>query len=285
MPQHVMLQHTNFATSFCFLNRWIDKGISRMTFSTMKRSAACKATSRAACVAKAAPREVSWQQKAAAVAVASALSAGTVADVASANEFSLLAEPTPTTNYIIDDAGALSKTTRKAMSDKLKRIEIETGYRIEAVTVRKLEVEADAFAFTDRLIESWYPTKEEGDKKGVLLIVTAGKDGALNGGASFMSAVGDDFIDSIIGENIPIFTIEEKYNECLTSSVRRIEAVLGGEEDPGPPIRNDAERKRTYKTKDEVDRTKTVSTTVVGTLLIISVVVPMLQYYGYTSRD
>jgi uncharacterized protein len=51
-----------------------------------------------------------------------------------------------------------------------------------------------------------YPTKEEGSKKGVLLIVTAGKDGALNGGPEFMKAVGDDFIDSIISENIPIFT-------------------------------------------------------------------------------
>lgn len=67
----------------------------------------------------------------------------------------VLGEPTPTTNYIIDDAGALSKTTRKAVSDRLKRLEFETGYRVEAVTVRKLEVEADAFAFTDRLIESW----------------------------------------------------------------------------------------------------------------------------------
>lgn len=126
---------------------------------------------------------------------------------------------------------------------------------------------------------------EEGDKKGILLIVTAGKDGALNGGPAFMGAVGDDFIDSIIGENIPVFTQEEKYNECVTSSVKRIEAVLAGTADPGPPIRTDAERKRTYKTKEEVERTKTVSTTVVGTLLVIAVVVPMLQYYGYTSRD
>jgi uncharacterized protein len=78
---------------------------------------------------------------------------------------------------------------------------------------------------------------------------------------------------------------EEKYNECMTSSLKRIEAVLKGETDPGPPLRNDPERKRTYKTKEEVDRTKTVSTTVVGTLLVISVAVPMLQYYGYTSRD
>jgi uncharacterized protein len=84
-----------------------------------------------------------------------------------------------------------------------------------------------------------YPTREEGDKKGILLIVTSGKDGALSGGPAFMSAVGDEFIDSIISENIPIFTQEEKYNECLTSSVKRIEAVLTGAEDPGPPIRCD----------------------------------------------
>ena len=36
--------------------------------------------------------------------------------------------------------------------------------------------------------------------------MTAGKDGALSGGPAFMSAVGDEFIDSIVGENIPILT-------------------------------------------------------------------------------
>ena len=61
--------------------------------------------------------------------------------------------------------------------------------------------------------------------------------------------------------------------------------MRAGTEDPGPPIRNDKERKRTYKTKEEVEKAKTISTSVVGTLLFISVVVPMLQYYGYTSRD
>lgn len=78
---------------------------------------------------------------------------------------------------------------------------------------------------------------------------------------------------------------EEKYNECLASSTKRIEAILGGRDDPGPPVRTETERKRTYKTREEVDRTKTVSSTVVGTLLFISIVVPMLQYYGYTNRD
>ena len=58
-----------------------------------------------------------------------------------------------------------------------------------------------------------------------------------------------------------------------------------GKTDPGPPVRYENERKRTFKTKEEVDKTKNVSATVVGTLLFIAVVVPMLQYYGYTSKD
>lgn len=48
-----------------------------------------------------------------------------------------------------------------------------------------------------------------------------------------MQALGDDLIDSIVGDNIPVLTEREKYNETVTSSVRRIEAVLTGQKDPG----------------------------------------------------
>ncbi len=51
------------------------------------------------------------------------------------------------------------------------------------------------------------------------------------------------------------------------------------------PTRVEANRDRTYKTKEETEKSKQVYITVVGTLLLIAVVVPMLQYYGYTARD
>ena len=35
-------------------------------------------------------------------------------------------------------------------------------------------------------------------------------------------------IDSIIGENIPILTEQEKFNETITSSVKRLESSLTG---------------------------------------------------------
>ena len=39
------------------------------------------------------------------------------------------------------------------------------------------------------------------------------------------------------------------------------------------------------KTKEETEKAKSVTSTVVLALLFIAVVVPMLQYYGYTARD
>lgn len=62
----------------------------------------------------------------------------------------------------------------------------DTGYRVEVATVRKLETESDAFAFGDKLIEKWYENVEKGSNKGVLVVVTSGKDGAVTGGPKFL---------------------------------------------------------------------------------------------------
>lgn len=228
----------------------------------------------------------STAQKLAATGAAALVAAAlNLAPPALANEFDILGEPTPTANYVVDDASALSKSTRSELQKKLKILETETGYRLEVVTVRKLEFETDAFAFGDKVLETWYPTAEQGSQKGLLLVVTSGKEGAISGGANFLKALGDDLLESIVTDDVPIYTEQEKYNAAVLSSVDRIEAQLQGREVPEGPKRNDTSRQRTYKTKEETEKSKGVTATVVGTLLLIAVVVPMLQYYGYTARD
>lgn len=202
-----------------------------------------------------------------------------------ASEFDILAEPTPTANYYVDDANVLSKSTRNEVNKKLKSLEIQTGLRVEVVTVRKLEFETDGFAFADKALQAWYPTAEEAKSKGVLLVVTAGKEGAVTGGSAFNEAVGEELVDSIVGSNIPIYTEEEKYNQTVTSSIDRLSAKLLGNEVPEGPVRADNERKRNFRTKEETENSKSVTGTVVITLLLIAVVVPMLQYYGYVAKD
>ena len=58
------------------------------------------------------------------------------------------------------------------------------------------------------MIEKWYPTVELGDDKAILLLVTGSKEGALTGGPSAMKAFGDELIDSVVGDNIPILINE-----------------------------------------------------------------------------
>jgi len=224
-------------------------------------------------------------QKAAAMAAAVTLSLGTLSGAAVANELDIMNEAKPGAQHVIDDAGVLNRTTKKGLNDELTRLEIDTGYRLEVVTVRKLEFENDAFGFGDKIIEKWYPTVEEGNNKGILLMVTTSKDGAVTGGPKFMKAIGDNLVDSIISDNIPILAEQAKFNEAVYSSIGRIDAVLNGKEDPGPPTRLDTTRVRTFKTKEETAQKKGVTAPIVGTLLVIAVLVPMLQYYGYTSED
>lgn len=82
-----------------------------------------------------------------------------------------------------------------------------------------------------QVVENWYPTA--GEKKGVLLVVTSSKEGAVVGGKDFVESIGDDLIDSIVADNIPIYTEEEKYNQTVISSIERLEAKLNDKPVPG----------------------------------------------------
>ncbi|MEO2191115.1 MAG: TPM domain-containing protein [bacterium] len=250
---------------------------SRMT--TRSNARARAVVCQAARSAPASTDAVDIQKRIVAGAAAAMIAATPLA--ASANEFDLLSSGTPDT-YIVDDASVLNRTTRDSISSKLKDLEVKTGYRVEVATVRKLEFESDAFAFGDKLVNKWF---KGDDKKGIFLVVTSAKDGALTGGQKFMGAIGDDLIDSVVGENVSIFTEEEKYNEAVTSSVTRIAAKLTGQEVPEGPKREEKVRKRTYRTRAETASKKDATSTIVLTLLFISVVVPMLQYFGYTNAD
>lgn len=64
-----------------------------------------------------------------------------------------------------------------------------------------------------------------------------------------------------------------------------LDLVCAGQKDPGAPQRAAEGKSRTYKTRAETDKSRNVFSTIVLVLLGISVVVPMLQYWGYTSKE
>lgn len=53
------------------------------------------------------------------------------------------------------------------------------------------------------MLEKWYPTIEEGNNKGIVVLVTSQKEGAITGGPAFIQAVGETVLDNTVSENLP----------------------------------------------------------------------------------
>ncbi|EEF49789.1 UPF0603 protein At1g54780, chloroplastic [Ricinus communis] len=201
-----------------------------------------------------------------------------------ASEFDVINEGPPKDSYVVDDAGVLSKVTKSDLKQLLSDLEARKNLKINFITVRKLTSKADAFEYADQVLEKWYPSVEEGNNKGIVVLITSQKEGAVTGGPAFIEAVGETVLDSTVSENLPVLATEEKYNEAVFSSAKRLVAAIDGLPDPGGPLLKDNKRESNFKTKEETEEKRGQFTLVVGGLLVIAFVVPMAQYYAYVSK-
>jgi hypothetical protein len=92
------------------------------------------------------------------------------------------------------------------------------------------------------------------------------------------------FSDQIVGFVIAVLATEEKYNEAVYSSAKRLVAAIDGLPDTGGPLTKDNKRESNFKTREETEEKRGQFSLVVGGLLVIAFVVPMAQYYAYVSR-
>ncbi|KAK4379000.1 hypothetical protein RND71_000862 [Anisodus tanguticus] len=186
-----------------------------------------------------------------------------------ASEFDVLNEGPPKDSYVVDDAGVLSRVTKSDLKASLSDVENRKGFHTNIITVLKLTSKADAFEYADTVLEKWYPSVEQGNDKGIVVLVTSQKEGAITGGPDFVKAVGDTVLDATVSENLPVLATEEKYNEAVFSTARRLVAAIDGLPDPGGPQAKDNKRESNFKSREETDEKRGQFTLVVGGLLVI----------------
>ncbi|PAN19641.1 hypothetical protein GQ55_3G277900 [Panicum hallii var. hallii] len=220
----------------------------------------------------------------AAAALSLAISLAPAPAPAAASEFDVLNDGPPVDSYVVDDAGVLSRVTKSDVKRLARDLEARKNIRLNFITVRKLTSKADAFEYADQVLEKWYPTIEEGSNKGIIVLVTSQKEGAVTGGPAFIQAVGEQILDATVSENLPVLATDEKYNEAIFSTARRLAAAIDGLPDTGGPSFKENKRESNFKTKEETEEKRGQFTLVVGGLLVIAFVVPMAQYYAYVSK-
>ncbi|KAK6915542.1 TPM domain [Dillenia turbinata] len=184
-----------------------------------------------------------------------------------ASEFDVLNEGPPQESFVVDDAGVLSRLTKSDLKRLLSDLEFRKNFHINFITVRKLTSKADAFEYADQVLEKWYPSLEEGNNKGIVVLITSQKEGAITGGPAFIQAVGDTVLDVAVSENLPVLATEEKYNEAIYSTAKRLVAAIDGLPDPGGPKLKDNKRESNFKTREETEEKRGQFSLVVGGLL------------------
>lgn len=97
-------------------------------------------------------------------------------------------------------------------------------------------------------------------------------------------SVGCTFYNQINWFIFTVLATDEKYNEAVYSTAKRLVAAIDGLPDTGGPKFNENKRESNFKTKEETEEKRGQFSLVVGGLLVVAFVVPMAQYYAYVSR-
>uniref|UniRef100_A0A6V3TE79 TPM domain-containing protein n=1 Tax=Lotharella globosa TaxID=91324 RepID=A0A6V3TE79_9EUKA len=140
-----------------------------------------------------------------------------------ATEFDVLDAAGPTNGYIMDDAPVLQKGSEKKMNEELSYLDVGKGFKLNVVTVRKLEESSDAESLGEKMLEKWNKDKSN---SGVLVLVAKGYEAALVGGDKFMAAVGDDAAGSISQDTVSYFASQGRPNQGVSEGVKRITGIL-----------------------------------------------------------
>lgn len=185
--------------------------------------------------------------------------------------------------FIVDDAEVFSRITESKLNNTLEILANTTGNEVRFVTIRRLDYGETVDSFTEKLFDKWFPTPETKVNQTLIVLDTLTNNDAIRIGDAVKELMSNDITQSIVDETIQVPIRDgNKYNEAFLAASDRLNAVLSGEPDPGPPEVKDelaAQVVATFKSAEETDDQS--ATILVVVLLVVATVVPMVTYFWY----
>jgi uncharacterized protein len=188
-------------------------------------------------------------------------------------------EPT----WTIDFDDVLSRSTESQLNSISEKLAEQTGNQVRFVTIHRLDYGETIDSFTNKLFEKWFPTPEAQANQTLVVLDTLTNNSAIRTGERVKSLMSDQIALSIATETLQAPLRQgNKYNQAFADACSRLQAVLSGQPDPGPPQVADALNvESTFKSAEETDTGN--ATIVVVVLLIAATIIPMLTYFWYQN--
>ncbi len=185
--------------------------------------------------------------------------------------------------WVVDQGDVLSPLTEGHLEGIAKELSKGTDINLHFVTVHRLDYEETPETFTTKLLNRWYPEASDQANQAILSLDTVTNGTYLLAGSAVETKLPNDVAESIAQATMRVPIKEGNYNQAFLDASARLEAVLSGEPDPGPPTEREVVSEKTYKSIDETDDRS--ATIIVVILLILATVIPMVTYYWYQGSS
>lgn len=194
--------------------------------------------------------------------------------------------PLPSVNqplWVVDQGDVLSPLTEGRLEKISEKLAQATDTNLHFVTIHRLDYEETPESFATKLLNRWYPEPETQANQAILALDTVTNGTYLITGSDLKTQLPDDLAESIAQATMRVPMKDGNYNQAFLDASARLEAVITGQPDPGPPVEKEIITEKTYKSIDETDDRS--ATIIVIVLLIAATVIPMVTYYWYQGSS
>lgn len=181
-------------------------------------------------------------------------------------------------NHLVDGADVLSRATNGELSKRLERLE-QDHINANLVTLRRLDYGVDLDGFASDLLKRWHA-----DDDGSLLLVveTATNSAAIKADAGVQQRLPESLLESTAEETMALPLRDgDRYRQAVVDGLTRLETVLAGGEDPGPPLLAETQVVvSNVPTKEETAESK--AWVWITVLMVLGTLVPMATWWVFS---
>ncbi|MDP6171028.1 MAG: TPM domain-containing protein [Prochlorococcaceae cyanobacterium ETNP2_MAG_10] len=184
--------------------------------------------------------------------------------------------------HVVDSAAVLSRVSSSQLESRLDQIG-KGQLDARLITLRKLDYGLSLANFGNSLIERWSLSTNHEDLPLLLMVIDAQNKQAVVVADSALSAQLPESLLQSTGRttmNKPLVE-GERYQQASFDALSRLEVVLDGGDDPGPPIQSFSPIKQTnIPTHEETQSSNALVWVVV--LMVVGSIVPMATWWIFS---
>ena len=184
---------------------------------------------------------------------------------------------------VLDSADVLSRASRKEVSTRLQELD---QFHVDArlVTLRRLDYGLSLSDFGENLLDRWSKDSSLTDRPLLIFLEeTQSKQATVVAAEQLFEQLPESLLRST-GRTTMSQPLRDgdRFRQATLDGVTRIETVLNGGDDPGPPVQVERSSSPTnIPTEEETENSNAFTWVVV--LLVVGTIVPMATWWIFSS--